>query len=511
MTKRFTTKTFILLMIILCPIFDIMSFVFRNLFNTTISISTFLRPIIPIGIFIYIFFKEDKSFKIKMIIGSLIYLAYGIIHYFVAKGFYSPASYGTPTSEIQYIFNFTFLNIYIFIFMYVLIIRKKEKMAFSDKIKKAVTYMLAIYIISIYLSILFNVSSSTYITNTGYKGFIESGNSLSWILLASTFICLTNIDFKILNKKSFKKGNVLKKEAYYQIFNIFIILITLVYLMFYIGTRTGLFGSFLIVFVYMALEVFYSKNKKMLIGGLVIMLIGIALVGIFGTNTIRRRKEVEKEVIIDKLTGQEGHMTGDLLDLKNKINLHTLPEGYMLEPQKKAVLDLDSFATKHNIEGTDARKLQLYYNLFLVVNQRDFLGILFGNGYKANINEMVMENEVIYLFLNFGIFGFILYLLPLLSIMFYTVKIKIKDFNNIQKHKNQKNKHLAITYENAIKVFNKEYVENLFLLILGIALAFFAGYVLFSTSSMVIISTLLALLTNNIKRIGRKDIGRKDI
>ncbi len=513
MTKKFTLKNLIFLMIILCPIFDIMSFVFRNVFNTTISVSTFLRPIIPIGIFIYIFFKEDKKFKINMVLISLAYLVYGIIHYFVAKNFYTPASYGTPISEIQFIFNFTFLNIYLFIFMYVFILRKKEKMAFSEKIKKAITYMLAIYICSIYLSMIFNISSSTYITNTGSKGLIESGNSLSWILLASTFMCLTNIDLKLLKAKSFKKGNALRKEAIYQIINLFVIVITLIYLMLFIGTRTGLFGSLLIIFAYMALEVIYSKNKKILIAGLIVMLLIAILLGVFGTNTIRRRQEMAQEVIIDKLTGEEGHMTGDMLDLKNNINLNLIPDGYMSEPQKKAVLDLNEFAIKHNIKGTDCRTLQLYYNLFLVVNQRDFLGILFGNGYKANINEMVMENEIVYLILNFGIFGFILYLLPLVSIVLYTIKRKYLDFRSgvLKCHINRINPRsgeLKFSIKQRIniflKVFNREYIDNLFLIMIGLALAFLSGYVLFATSSMVVISTILVLLVNNIKRIGRK-------
>ena len=44
--------------IILCPILDIASYCFRNAFDTSISISTFLRPIIPIILAIYIFIKD---------------------------------------------------------------------------------------------------------------------------------------------------------------------------------------------------------------------------------------------------------------------------------------------------------------------------------------------------------------------------------------------------------------------------------------------------------------------
>ena len=46
--KKITIKHVLCLYIILCPILDILSFAFRNYFNTNISISTFLRPIIPV-------------------------------------------------------------------------------------------------------------------------------------------------------------------------------------------------------------------------------------------------------------------------------------------------------------------------------------------------------------------------------------------------------------------------------------------------------------------------------
>ena len=45
--KIFTMENLLCFFIIICPILDVSSFVFRNIFNTNISISTFVRPIIP--------------------------------------------------------------------------------------------------------------------------------------------------------------------------------------------------------------------------------------------------------------------------------------------------------------------------------------------------------------------------------------------------------------------------------------------------------------------------------
>ena len=45
------------LFIILCPILDIISFLFRNAFSIDFSPSTFIRPIIPISVALAIFIK----------------------------------------------------------------------------------------------------------------------------------------------------------------------------------------------------------------------------------------------------------------------------------------------------------------------------------------------------------------------------------------------------------------------------------------------------------------------
>lgn len=52
------------MLIILCPILDMLSFIFRNTFETKISPSTFLRPIISIIVIMYILIKDKNRWKI---------------------------------------------------------------------------------------------------------------------------------------------------------------------------------------------------------------------------------------------------------------------------------------------------------------------------------------------------------------------------------------------------------------------------------------------------------------
>lgn len=79
--KKINLEKLLLIFIAILPVLDISSFLFRNYFNTSFSISTFARPIIPIFIIIVIFFKN--KFKLKTFLIASIYAIYSIIHLYV--------------------------------------------------------------------------------------------------------------------------------------------------------------------------------------------------------------------------------------------------------------------------------------------------------------------------------------------------------------------------------------------------------------------------------------------
>lgn len=458
MKKKITLENILCLFIILCPVFDIASFLFRNYFNTNTSVSTFLRPLIPIIAGIYIFIKAPNKNKQKLVLIGVIYAFYAIIHLYTMKTLITGCSYGNVMNELQYVFNFTFLMIDLVIYE---ITFKKGNM---DKLKKSIAIMLAIYIGSIYISIITKTSSSTYITGTGYKGWIESGNSLSAILVMSLCIVLTQI-------KPIKSD---KKDLKWQIFIIVEVILTAIYLTTLIGTRVGLIGTFLVVGLWIVFEVIFSKNKRLLIIGLISLVIAGTIIGFVGSKTLQRRKQMNeaKNTIIDESTGEVGNMTGDMLKLKNQIQNGTLQQGYMSEAQAESVIDLFNYAKEHSLAGNDTRTQQLMYNIYLVKNQKNILAIFFGNGYKTNFREMVMENELASMILNFGIFGFILYIGPFLAILIYSIIEVIK------------NK----------KILDAEYMMYQLGIMLSFILSWLSGYVFFASSSMVIITTLGILL-----------------
>ena len=459
--------------IIICPILDITSFLFRNHFNTSISISTFLRPIIPTILAIYIFIKANKKHKLALLGITAIYIIYGVIHLIVMQNFITGCSYGGVVNEAQYIINYSFLIINLIVFFYSFTKREwrnkkvesTKKEIKLKKLKLAILIMCGIYIVSIYIAILTGTSSYTYpYEQIGYKGWIESGNSLGAILCISTFLILPLI-----------------KEKKYRIPAIIILLLTGIYLVALIGTRTGLIGFFLAVAVFIAIEVLFSKNKIAIIG-FVILAVAVITIGLVGSNTLKRRSQMNESqyTIIDEATGEVGHMTGDMLKIKNKILAGTLEEGYMSEAQKQAVLDLNEYTTKHKIAGNDTRTQQLMYNIYLTIEQKNPLGILFGNGYETNFREMVMENELASLLLNFGIIGFILYAGPFITILIYAIIKAIKKLKNKEK-------------------LETNYLMSIAALILIFGLSYLSGYIFFNSSIMIIISAVCASL--NFKEI----------
>lgn len=458
------TENLLVIFVILCPVFDILSFVFRNTFNTSISPSTILRPIIPLIAIIDLFIKS--KYKLRMFVVAVVYGVYALVHLLVFNTANTGFSYSNVVHEMQYVMNYTFMIIILFVYAYVF--KDKEK----DKLERAVISSVSIYIASILLAIITNTSSATYIEGTGIKGWFESGNSISAVLTLSIFVLLSNKD------KSYRK--IIIGE----------IIILGIFLCMLIGTRVGLVGfvASLIAFVFAEIvEKLIRKakvNKKIIIGGIGAVLIVVVIVALVGSNTIERRKhlkEIESD-IVDESTNQEAHITGSLMEIKQKIDNGEIEDTYMSEAQKKSVLELYDIANKWGISNNDQRMQQLIYNAVLVKNQANPLLIIFGNGYMNQYRELVLEMDIPAFLFNFGILGFILYFGPFLAIFIYGLYFGVRK----------------------IKKIDAEYI----MYVLGIGLAFaisvFSGYVFFNMSTTTVIAVICALLINKIWSIKKE-------
>lgn len=454
------------MLIMLCPILDMLSFIFRNTFETKISPSTFLRPIISIIVIIYILIKDKNRWKIIGV--GAIYGVYALIHILIFSKIRTGSSYGSILHEAQYLVNYSFMILNLFLFLYVF---NKENI---KPVQKSLFVAIAIYIISIFIAIFTGTSSFTYpVEQMGAKGWFESGNSLSAILVLSMFVILPLI--KKLNSKK-------EKMAY-----LLVIALTGIFLMTQIGTRVGLFGFILVLGLYIFLEIILGiiKNKKIskkvIFTGIGIIIAIVLLVAILGSNTFTRRKHMEEasQSSYDENQQEVAHLTGDVLAIHESIVENTLEEGYLSEAEKQSFLELYEIANKYDLKSNDQRLHQIIYNLILVKNQHNPILILFGNGYLNNFRELVLEMELMSFLLNFGICGFVLYVVPFLSLLIYAF---IQIIKNIKK----------LDVQCAMLFLGSGFAYVLSLL---------SGYVFFNSSSMIIVIILHVALINKLQEI----------
>lgn len=388
--------------------------------------------------------------------------------YIFLKHYKHGSSYSNLIHEAQYLINYSFMILNLFIYIYVF----KDKD--TRKLKNSIIIATAIYILSIFISIFSNTSSSTYIEGMGKKGWFESGNSIGSILILTMFIYLNDI-----------------REKKYRKYIIPILILVGIFLTMLLGTRVGLYGFILVLFIYIFVEIFYTLihrvkiNKKIVAIGLFSICAIILVIITVGSTTLQRRKHLEsiEGNIVDKQTNKEAHMTGSLLEIKEKIDRGTLEEGYMNESQKKSIVELYNICNKLNVTNNDQRSQQLIYNAVLVKNQKNPLAIIFGNGYMNNFRELVLEMEIPAFLFNFGIIGFILFFIPFLSIFIYAVYIAVKNLKKIDKE------YMMLTIGSGF-VF---------------AISFFAGYTFFNSSTMMMIIVLNTLLINKIVKLKKEN------
>ena len=349
------------------------------------------------------------------------------------------------------------INLYLF---YILVEDK-------EKIQKAVFICLIIYVISLYLSIITKTSSYTYLEGIGYKGYFESGNSLCTVLILSVCILLSNI-----NRKQWQK--------------IILIISTGIYLVFFSGMRTGLFGFSIIIVAFVlgkfliAIRDNIYLNKKQIAIITAGIVLAIIVTFILGSKVLERRKLLKQNEKnnIDEITNSQRYVSGDVLNLYKKIRNGEISEDYMSDSEKQAIIDLNEYATKIKLSNVNLRVQQFLYNVFLVKHQSSPILILFGNGYKNQIGELVMEMEIPAVLCNFGLFGLILYFGPILTLVFVGIEKCFKNRNNIN-------------------------IENVMYLVgsgLAVALSTLSGYVFFNFSSMTMAIILNVFLVNEKKQ-----------
>ena len=454
--KKFKVETLIYIYIILLPILDSFSNMYREWFPSSgLSPAMFLRLIIPGILFLYIMIKDKESQRYLIIMG-IVYLIYGFVHLYIFNNLTTEIAYGDFFKESTYIINYTF-NVFMLYIMYYFYSKRR-----LPYLKDSLYISLIIYLIIIYFSIVTKTSLSTYIEGLGYKSYFVSSNSLCTILLLLLSVLIKSLFDK---KKWFDK----------------VILIALgTYLGFLVGTRTGLFGFILVVVMYIVFSLVVAISKKIKFDKRKMLFLVIFLVILFtalfkvGSYTFKRQsvKEDQGDDIIDINTGEVSHVTGDTTLHVKDIKDNVMSEKYLSHERQQALLSMYNKCNEMKLNLSDRRTQQLIYNAYKVKYERNISYILFGNGYVNDYHEMILEMEVPALLFNFGIMGFLLYLGPMIFFLYSKTKMAIK------------NKRL-LDVDNLMIIFG---------ILLSLALATLAGYVLFSTTCALIMISLICLI-----------------
>ncbi len=448
--------------LLVSPFLDAFSFLFREWFpDVSLSPSTFLRPIIPLVLSVYLFFKDPKTRKHFLLLGGIV-LLYGIFHLTLFDYYRTQSAYGTVFHEAQYILNYSYMLFLIYIVYYYV------RQGRLKSIVKYVGFCLLGYLVLLYFSILTGTSSSTYIDGIGYKGYFASGNALGSIFLLGLLLILPEC-------KREKKWWILTILAGF-------------YLMFLLGTRTGMIGFPLVLGVYFSYDVICYLYKKIHHKKLAFFLFTLVVAfGLLAGFYIERsyvsareeHLEEQEHAVIDSTTNTVSHITGDALDYVHKIQNHELDLSFMNKAQQNALLKMYDICNRLEIRNSNRRFQQLVYHTMLIKEQHNPLLILFGNGYLSNYNEMVLEMEYVGFLFNFGIIGFVLYMGWFLKVEVQAIQYFFKNFAKI----------------------TRSYYCYLAASLLAVVFSLLAGYTFFQVSSMLIVIIAHSLLKQEMEKL----------
>lgn len=480
----FKLDSLLFIYILLLPIFDSSSFIFKDILNYRLSPSTIIRPLYLVFMIIILFLKLREREKInnckkkwyesylgKFILYTIFVLIYSVIHVYIFKENREGITIYPLQEEIRYILYYAF-NSYIFLLgiCYLKEIKKDNKKMeiVKERLPLFIILCASFYLSVLYISFLTKTASYTYLdSKVGFKGFFASGNVISNILIILEIILLMVFE-----------DTKIKKNKYLKVSSFVLICLNFIYMFIILGTRTGKYGSILILFMYFFFKTFEYLKKKLTskekINLLILVMIFslLILISIFNkgiklpSDTRREYLEKEQKQLVDQ-NNCPLSVTLDMHNLNIKIKKGEISSDFLSKVEQKSLLETEEIAIKKGLIGHERRKTQTIYNMRLVLNEKNLVKILFGKGHLITYPEMILERELLAIILDFGIMGFLLFLLPFLIVLL-------------------KFMHLII-YNWKIKVRNCLFLFGVFLIF---GLSYFEGAIFFPLSSGFLISLL---------------------
>lgn len=561
----FNLENLIFLYIIMLPILDMSSFIFKNKMKLDKSPISIIRPLMLGVIFIISFFKLSKKSKIKLLLYNFLVLIYTYFHLKIFKSAMQGATIYPLKEELRFIAYYTFgTNILLFIYYFFkenikskketneeIIKKEKIEKGIKERVNKkrkgelnnkklniAILISSFIYLFSLYLTMYLKKASFTYAdSKTGYKGFYESGNVLSNIL-----VLIQILSILIFLEKDNLKGNSKKIKSFFNLnffaFGIFIF--TTIYSVFFLGTRTGKYSSILLIIVLISSKIFillrdfllskitknlsdsaavknnnedsiYNKNnnnklnnkadyekkessinflkninllKKILLAIIFIILILITYIFIktkkikLQTNSrVKYLEENQKSLLSEDK--EKLSVTLDIHNLNKKIQKGEVDEKFLSSEEQKSLIETEKIAKSKGLIGYKRRNAQTIYHVRLVKNQNSIKKIVFGNGHLITYGEMILEREILAIILNFGLMGMVLFLIPIIYITIYFIYNFFKYF----------------------KFVDTKYIIAIYALLITYFLSYYSGAMYYPMSASALIGLVVLKLIKYFKKI----------
>lgn len=435
-------KKLLYIFILLQPFIDLFTALMTRFEIGVISLGVVIRGLFILGMLIYLFFFSKSRYRNKSI-KYLLLLGTFYIFYLITKSEVL-TNFGFLFNEITYIFKYSY-----FILLFITFINYIDEFKVDRKdVIKLFTFNLISYSLLIIIPFLTGTGFNSYNNNEGYgiTGWFYSANEISAI-----FTILYPFLFMYLSSK-FNFKNCL-----------FIILSILAIVI--IGTKAPYYGMLLVnafMLVYFLVNYVKKKTKlKQLIFVAIILAFSI-LAGGYTPANINLEQRVECLEDYQNGTNSE-HKT----DLKCEV----------AEDQQIVMLS--------GREVLFGYSLDIYKNSSVVDK---FFGIGFSNREVLNSKwaTKMVEMDLFDVFFRFGIIGFIIYMIPVFTIIFIVATNFIKNIKKLSLEK------IIYSYSTAI----------------GIAFGFFIGHVFGAPSAcfyLAFIAIYAIDLFNNNKRKINKD------
>lgn len=398
------------------PLLDVFIYLINEVLGMSMGITSIVRPIFAISLFVYLLFSDKKNNKLKkfFFLYLSIYAIFIVLHIFNIKGYFFEESSGNVTGEIRYLITYGY---YLLQMVNVSLILKRIDKEEQHKILKYLVYATLVVSVLYLISVITKTSPQTYTypsIKEGWKGWSVSSHYVGHVL---TFM-LPVVIYACFEKKIFNK--------YLSSFILILCLIPGIYL---IGTKTPLFVQLFIVLFYTIITVGKDifKYKKISYNSIAFLILTVLLLSTFkltfGYDNFLNQKKVSNSD--DPMT----EIVKDI-DYNNKIDIDKLvKKDEVINIEKNLNQRLEVTLLKiDNIKTTtfDNRNIQKTINkqLYKLSPLKDKL---LGYGHDTLPRFMWVETDAWTIFYCYGLIGFLLLIiLPLCPLIVSGIKCLIK-------------------------------------------------------------------------------------